>query len=113
MSIRTGSKAPEFTLKDDQNKVVSSKDLRGKWIILYFYPKDETPGCTQEACDFRDNFDDFKKKNAVILGVSKDSVKDHQQFKANHSLPFTLLSDDTGKVCESYGVWVDKQMMGK
>ncbi len=113
MAPTVGTKAPEFTLPDDQNNTVALKNLRGKKVILYFYPKDETPGCTREACDFRDSFDQFKKKNALIFGVSKDSVTSHQKFKNNHSLPFALLADETGAVCEQYGVWVEKNMMGK
>jgi thioredoxin-dependent peroxiredoxin len=113
MTLAIGMKAPEFTLQGDNNQKISLKDFRGKQVVLYFYPKDATPGCTQEACDFRDEFDQFHKKDVVILGISKDSVASHQKFKKNHSLPFFLLSDETGAVCEDYGVWKEKSMMGK
>lgn len=111
--LKVGSKAPAFTLNDQDGKKVSLKDLAGKWVVLYFYPKDLTPGCTQEACDFRDQFAEFRKKKAVILGVSKDDEKMHTKFIATHSLPFQLLADVDGKVCEKYGVWQEKSMYGR
>lgn len=113
MTLKIGASAPDFTVSDDSGKKISLKDFKGKSVVLYFYPKDETPGCTQEACDFRDHSKIFSQKNAIILGISKDSVKSHEKFKKNHALPFPLLSDETGEVCEKYGVWVEKQMMGK
>jgi peroxiredoxin Q/BCP len=112
-SLQEGDLAPSFTLESDAGEKVSLKDYQGKKVVLYFYPKDMTPGCTQEACDFRDSFARIKKSDAVVLGVSKDSVASHQKFKAKHDLPFTLLSDPEGKVCELYGVWQEKSLYGK
>jgi len=111
--IKEGQKAPDFTLTDDQGKEVSLSDLKGKTVVLYFYPKDMTPGCTQEACDFRDNWGAVKKKGAVVLGVSADPVKRHQAFKEKYELPFTLLSDESQKMLKSYGVWQKKKFMGR
>jgi peroxiredoxin Q/BCP len=111
--IKEGQKAPDFTLADDQGQEVSLSDLKGKTIVLYFYPKDMTPGCTQEACDFRDNWGAVKKKGAVVLGVSADPVKRHQTFKEKYKLPFTLLSDESQKMLKSYGVWQKKKFMGR
>jgi len=111
--VKEGDVAPDFTLLSDEDKEVSLKDYRGKRVMLYFYPKDGTPGCTQEAKEFRDLADGFRKENAVILGISKDSVQSHQKFKAANSLPFTLLSDPEGKVLELYGVWKEKSLYGK
>ncbi len=108
MSIEPGDKAPAFTLPTDGGGTVSLAKLKGKTVILYFYPKDDTPGCTKEACGFRDNFPKFAKSDAVVIGVSKDSVKRHDNFKAKYKLPFTLAADVDGKVCEAYGVWVEK-----
>jgi peroxiredoxin Q/BCP len=92
---------------------VSLKDLKGKKVVLYFYPKDDTPGCTKEACGFRDALPDFSGADAEIIGVSKDSVAKHDKFKAKHELPFTLASDEDGSVCEAYGTWVEKSMYGR
>jgi peroxiredoxin Q/BCP len=105
--------APNFTLILDEGKEVTFNDYRGKKIVLYFYPKDGTPGCTKEAQEFRDLADEFKEKNAVIIGVSKDAVKSHQKFKEKQGLPFTLLSDPKRKVLDLYGVWKQKNMFGK
>lgn len=113
MALNIGDKAPDFTLLTDDNQPLSLKDLRGKKIVLYFYPKDNTPGCTKEACDFRDHFPHFNQEKAVILGVSKDSPATHQKFKQKYFLPFTLLSDTDAKVCEAYGVINPKSMFGK
>src|ERR1700690_2003635 len=99
-----GSKAPDFP---------GLKDLKGKNIVLYFYPKDDTPGCTVEACGLRDSFKEIEKLNAVILGVSPDSVKSHDKFINKFQLPFALLSDEDKKICQDYGVWVEKSMYGK
>jgi peroxiredoxin Q/BCP len=110
--LKEGSKAPSFTLLSDEGKKVSLKDFAGKTVILYFYPKDMTPGCTQEACDFNDTLPKFGKKLAV-LGVSKDGVESHAKFKAKHDLSFPLLSDPEGKVCEAYGVWQEKSLYGR
>jgi peroxiredoxin Q/BCP len=100
-------------LKDDTGKEVSLKDFKGKNVVLYFYPKDDTPGCTKEACDFRDNLKDYSKKNAVILGVSADDVASHDKFKKKYGLPFQLLSDPDKKTIQAYGVWKEKSMYGK
>jgi peroxiredoxin Q/BCP len=106
-----GKPAPAFTMPTDSGSV-SLKDLRGKRVVLYFYPKDDTPGCTVEACAFRDGLPKFKTSKAVVIGVSKDSVASHQKFKAKYKLNFTLASDDS-KVCEAYGVWKEKSMYGR
>ena len=111
--VKEGDVAPDFTLLSDEGKEVSLRDYRGKRVVLYFYPKDGTPGCTQEAKEFKDLADGFRKENAVILGISKDSVQSHQKFKAANRLPFTLLSDPEGKVLELYGVWKEKSLYGK
>lgn len=108
-----GEKAPAFTLKADDGRTVSLNDYRGKKVVLYFYPKDGTPGCTKEAKEFRDNIEAFEKENAVVLGVSKDSVDSHRKFKQKHNLPFTLLSDPDGIVLDQYGVWKKKSMFGR
>lgn len=113
MTLTIGDKAPDFTLYSDENQQVSLKDFQGKKILLYFYPKDNTPGCNKEACGFRDNIAHFSDKNVVILGVSKDSPSRHQQFKTKFSLPFTLLSDESGDICEAYGVIDKKSLFGR
>lgn len=112
MTLKIGDKAPLFTLPTDSNELLSLQNLKGKNVILYFYPKDDTPGCTKEACDFRDSFP-LLKDNVVILGISKDSPASHQKFKQKYDLPFTLLSDKDAKVCEAYGVINPKSMFGK
>jgi len=106
-------KAPEFTLPNAKGESISLSDYRGKRVVLYFYPKDATPGCTTEACDFRDAHADFAARNTVILGVSADSAKRHQNFIAKYELPFELLSDSDHAVCEAYGVWQLKKNYGK
>lgn len=111
--IEVGKKAPDFTLPDDTGKNTALSQYKGKKVILYFYPKDMTSGCTQEACDFRDGFPKFKTGEAVILGVSKDSVAKYKKFKEKYNLPFQLLSDENGYVCEAYGVWKEKSMYGR
>ncbi len=111
--LKEGQKAPSFTLDDDHNQKVSLKDFAGKEVVLYFYPKDMTPGCTQEACDFRDNWAAVKKSGAVVLGISADPVKKHEAFKKKYKLPFTLLSDEGKKIIKSYGVWKKKKFMGR
>jgi len=111
--LKTGDKAPLFSLVDDSGKKVSLKDFKGKTVVLYFYPKDLTPGCTVEACDFRDAQAQMKKKKAVVLGVSRDTVSLHGKFRDKHDLNFPLLADEDGKVCEAYGVWQEKSMYGK
>ena len=113
MSVTEGDKAPDFSMATDGDGTVSLKDLMGKNVVLYFYPKDSTPGCTTEACAFRDLMPDFSKVDAEVIGVSKDSIKRHDNFKAKYELPFLLASDADGDVCERYGVWVEKSMYGK
>ncbi len=111
--IQEGSKAPDFSLENDRGEKVSLKNFKGNPVVLYFYPKDMTPGCTQEACDFRDNWERVKKKGAVVLGVSADPVKKHQAFKEKYGLPFTLLSDEKKEMLKAYGVWQKKKFMGR
>ena len=111
--VDVGERAPDFILEADDGREVTLSSYRGKKVILYFYPKDGTPGCTTEAKEFRDTVKEFEKENAVILGVSKDSVKSHQRFKQKHALPFTLLSDPKGKVLDLYGVWKKKSLYGR
>src|SRR5262249_10536306 len=113
MSLKPGDKAPDFTMPTDGGGTVSLAGLRGKTVVLYFYPKDDTSGCTKEACGFRDALPDFSKTGATVIGVSKDGIKAHDKFKAKYQLPFTLASDETGSVCEAYGVWVEKSMYGR
>lgn len=108
-----GSLAPEFSLLDQNGKAISLSDFRGKSVVLYFYPKDDTPGCTKEACNFRDNYQDYEQAGVVILGVSPDSVKSHTRFASKFQLPFTLLADEDHQVCELYGVWGKKKYMGR
>ncbi|WP_124726555.1 thioredoxin-dependent thiol peroxidase [Staphylospora marina] len=111
--IKEGDKAPEFTLEASSGETVSLSDFRGKVVVLYFYPKDMTPGCTTQACDFRDVHGDFEKLGAVVLGVSRDPVKSHEKFVSKHELPFLLLSDPDARVCEAYGVFKEKNMYGR
>ena len=111
--LKEGEKAQEFTAKDQDGNEISLRDYLGKKVVLYFYPKDDTPGCTKEACAFRDNFPNFKKIDAVVLGVSVDGQKAHRKFADKFELPFTLLVDDEKKIVEAYGVWGLKKFMGK
>jgi peroxiredoxin Q/BCP len=111
--LNQGSQAPEFSLLDQSGIAHQLSDYRGKWLVLYFYPKDDTPGCTTEACNFRDDIPSFQSLDAEVVGISKDSVRSHQKFVNKYNLPFTLLSDEDGSVCESYGVWLEKSMYGK
>jgi peroxiredoxin Q/BCP len=111
--FKVGDKAPDFTLTSDTGEKISLKDFKGKKVVLYFYPKDMTSGCTAEACDFRDNGNKFEKKNTVILGVSADNMESHQKFKDKYKLPFKLLSDENKKVLRDYNVWQEKSMYGK
>lgn len=108
-----GTMAPDFELATDSGTTVKLSDLRGKRVILYFYPKDDTSGCTVQACGFRDNYPQIEEKNAVVLGISPDGVKSHAKFKSKFELPFTLLADVEHAVAESYGVWVEKSMYGR
>lgn len=106
-------KALEFNLPDQTGKMHALSDYKGKWVLIYFYPKDDTPGCTKEACSFRDMSADFKKKNVVILGISKDSVVSHQKFANKYHLTFPILSDESKNVIKVYGAWGKKKFMGK
>lgn len=111
--VGVGGKAPDFSAQDETGRSWSLKALKGKTVVLYFYPKDDTPGCTIEACDFRDRFDSFAKKRVALLGVSPDSAKSHAGFKARHGLPFPLLVDEKKDICRAYGVWKKKTLGGR
>ena len=113
MSVEIGDKAPSFTLPTDGGGKVSLKDFKGKPVVVYFYPKDDTSGCTAEACAFRDQLPDFSKLKTAVIGVSRDSAASHDKFKTKYQLPFPLASDEDGKVCEAYGVWAEKSMYGR
>jgi len=113
MTLQVGDDAPDFTLPTDGGGQIGLKSLRGKKVVLYFYPKDDTTGCTKEACGFRDMLPDFSSIDATIVGVSKDSVASHDKFKKKYQLPFILASDVDGKLCEAYGTWVEKSMYGR
>lgn len=111
--VSAGKKAPPFKLPDENGKLHTLKEYRGKWLLIYFYPKDDTPGCTIEACAIRDQFKDFKKIGATVVGVSTDSVKSHKKFKDAYELPFTLLADEEKEMIRAYGVWGKKSMYGR
>lgn len=111
--LEVGTKAPEFTLPDKDGNSVSLADFLGKKVVLYFYPKDNTPGCTRQACAFAGAYEEFKKINAVVIGISKDSVMSHQKFAEKHGLPFILLSDPDLAAIQAYGVWQEKKLYGK
>lgn len=113
MPLPAGILAPDFTLPDENGAPRCLSDFRGRAVVLYFYPKDDTPGCTTEACSFRDGFADYERAGVVILGVSPDSPKKHAKFKEKYSLPFTLLADEDHRVCDMYGVWGPKKFMGR
>jgi peroxiredoxin Q/BCP len=113
MPLPAGVPAPDFELRDDTNTPRKLSDFRGKNVILYFYPEDDTPGCTKEACNFRDDYSDYEKAGVVILGVSPDTVASHVKFKQKFQLPFPLLADEGHKVCDLYGVWGPKKFVGK
>jgi peroxiredoxin Q/BCP len=113
MSVEEGRKAPDFTAATDGGDKLKLSDLRGRTVVLYFYPKDDTSGCTAEACGFRDALPDLSKIKATVIGVSRDSIASHDKFKAKHELPFTLVSDADGKICEKYGTWIEKSMYGR
>lgn len=104
--------APDFEALDDQGRPFRLSQLRGHWVVLYFYPKDNTPGCTREACAFRDTYESFARCGAVVVGISPDSVRSHQRFKERHGLPFLLLSDPGGRIAQLYGVWQERQLAG-
>jgi peroxiredoxin Q/BCP len=111
--VETGDKAPEFTLKDQDDMDLSLSDLRGRWVVLYFYPRDNTSGCTKEACDFSERLDEFERLDAVVLGVSPDSTASHRKFRDKHGLRITLLSDPDKKVLKAYGAWGEKKNYGR
>jgi peroxiredoxin Q/BCP len=111
--VEEGKPAPDFELTTDSGESVKLSDFRGKPVVLYFYPKDDTPGCTTQACGIRDSYGEFKKAGAVVLGVSPDDEKSHVKFKEKYELPFTLLADPEHKVAEQYGTWVEKKNYGK
>jgi peroxiredoxin Q/BCP len=111
--IKEGELAPDFELVSDSGETVRLSDLRGRTVVLYFYPKDDTPGCTKEACSFRDSYAPLQATGAVVLGVSPDSTKSHTKFKTKYSLPFPLLADTDHQVAEAYGVWVEKSSYGR
>ncbi|MEN4041563.1 MAG: thioredoxin-dependent thiol peroxidase [Anaerolineaceae bacterium] len=113
MPLSTNQPAPDFVLRDENGAPRSLADYRGKPVILYFYPKDDTPGCTTEACNFRDDYAAYENAGVVILGVSPDSPKSHKKFKEKYNLPFTLLADEDHKVAELYGVWGPKKLLGR
>lgn len=113
MAIAAGALAPEFSAETENGETVRLSDYRGRRVVLYFYPKDDTPGCTTQACGFRDSYPTLTERNAVVLGVSPDNARSHQKFKTKFDLPFTLLVDETHAIAEAYGVWVEKSMYGK
>jgi thioredoxin-dependent peroxiredoxin len=113
LKLKEGDKAPDFTVETSGGGRLSLADFAGQNVILYFYPKDDTPGCTKEACAFRDAYDDFKKRGAVVFGVSTDPVKSHDKFVKKFKLPFTLLADVEKKIVDAYGVWGEKSFMGR
>ena len=111
--IEEGKPAPDFELQDDRGQTVRLSDFRGKRVVLYFYPKDDTPGCTTEACEFRDAYDTYRAQGIEILGVSPDDIRSHEKFKSKYELPFTLLADPDHKTAEAYGVWGERKAYGK
>jgi peroxiredoxin Q/BCP len=111
--VEEGKPAPDFTLTSDSGEPVTLSDFRGQPVVLYFYPKDDTPGCTAQACGIRDSYDDFEQRGAVVLGVSPDEESSHVKFKQKYGLPFTLLADPEHEVAEQYGVWGERKYMGK
>jgi peroxiredoxin Q/BCP len=113
VTINSGIPAPDFSLPDENNKIRRLSEYRGRPVVLYFYPKDDTPGCTTEACNFRDDYSAYVNADLVVLGVSPDTPKSHAKFKEKYSLPFSLLADDEHKICDLYGVWGPKKFMGR
>ena len=111
--LKPGDQAPDFEAEDEQGSKVRLQDLHGKNVVIYFYPKDDTPGCTAQACNFRDSYPALEQSNAVVLGVSPDSARSHQRFKTKYELPFPLLPDPDHKIAEEYGVWREKSMYGR
>jgi peroxiredoxin Q/BCP len=113
IKINLNEPAPEISLPDQNGNLISLSNYSGKWLLIYFYPKDNTPGCTEEACGIRDNWQQFKKAGLAILGISADTVKSHKKFSDKYNLPFTLLADETKSVVKSYDVWAKKKFMGR
>jgi thioredoxin-dependent peroxiredoxin len=113
MSVTVGSQAPDFTATSDGGGTLSLRQFAGKTVVLYFYPKDDTSGCTAEACDFRDNMERLTSAGAVVVGISPDGVKSHDKFKQKYGLNYALVSDESHEICEAYGVWVEKSMYGR
>lgn len=113
MKLKVGQLAPDFTLPDQNGKNHKLSDYTGEWVLIYFYPKDDTPGCTKEACSIRDNFPKFRKSKAKVFGISVDSVKSHAKFAEKYKLPFTLLADEDKIIVKKYGVWTKKKFMGR
>jgi peroxiredoxin Q/BCP len=111
--LAEGIKAPDFSLPDQNGDIHNLADYKGRWLILYFYPKDMTPGCTTEACNFRDQFPTFQELDVVVFGISKDSIKNHAKFAEKYRLPFVLLSDESSEICEKYDVWKTKSLYGR
>ncbi len=111
--LKTGDKAPDFSAVTDQGETITLADFRGRRVVLYFYPKDDTSGCTTQACSFRDSYPEIEEQNAVVLGVSPDDSKSHQKFKTKYNLPFTLLVDQDHQLADKYGTWGEKSMYGK
>jgi peroxiredoxin Q/BCP len=111
--LKQGDKAPEFSLPDQEGEMHSLSDYKGRRVLLYFYPKDDTPGCTTEACNFRDSYEEMEKRGLTILGVSADTVKSHRTFADKYKLPFPILADEDRKVINAYGVWQKKKFMGR
>lgn len=111
--LKQGNKAPAFKGVDQNGKAISLSDYKGKRVVLYFYPKDDTPTCTVQACNLRDHYGELEKKGFQVIGVSKDDVKSHKKFETKHALPFPLLADTTGKIVDQYGVWQEKKFMGR
>lgn len=112
-SLKVGDKAPDFTLPADGDSEVSLSSFKGQKVVVYFYPKDDTPGCTTEACDFRDNMKRLEQSGIKIIGISKDTAQKHDKFKTKHDLNFTLASDAQDQICEAYGTWTEKNMYGR
>ncbi|MDW8107746.1 MAG: thioredoxin-dependent thiol peroxidase, partial [Armatimonadota bacterium] len=111
--LAQGTPAPDFSLPDQHGNLVRLSDFRGRWVVIYFYPKDMTPGCTQEACSFRDLYEDYQQEGVVVLGISADDVQSHRKFAEKYELPFPLLADTEHSVCEAYGAWNKKYLYGR